>query len=235
MNSMTVFLFDVDGTLINAGGAGRRAMENAFEELYGVENAFGHENFTGRTDPLIFRDCYLKHLYVPPSPEEFRRFFKKYIEKLKKEVPESREYKVLPSVREFLDFLKTEERVVFGLCTGNLEEGARLKLIRGGLWDYFIFGGFGSDALERVEITRIAVQRARKKAACDVSPERIFIVGDSPHEIRCAHEIGVRSLILCTGWTEKEDLIAEKPDHIFDDLGNYQNWIHEIIRCKSPT
>src|SRR5690348_10403074 len=51
----TVLLFDIDGTLVLTGGAGRRAMVGAFVEVHAREDVFESLNFGGMTDRAIVR------------------------------------------------------------------------------------------------------------------------------------------------------------------------------------
>ena len=63
---MKVLLFDIDGTLMKAGGAGFRAMEQAVEDRLGARNATDGIIPHGKTDPLILREV-LRRIGVGPT------------------------------------------------------------------------------------------------------------------------------------------------------------------------
>ncbi|MBM4386127.1 MAG: HAD hydrolase-like protein [Deltaproteobacteria bacterium] len=218
-NKIRLFLFDIDGTLIDAGGAGRRSIEKAFLKIYGVDRAFNGEKFTGRTDPAIFRTAYKKHFSGEPSKEEIRVFFDAYLDFLETEVALSENYKVLKGVREALDFLSARKDVLLGLSTGNIEAGGRIKLERGGLNRYFRFGGFGSDSEERVALTSAAIERASEILGWAIDRKNIYVIGDSPHDVNAANALSVNSVAVASGWSAADELMECRPAYFIPDMG----------------
>lgn len=233
------FLFDVDGTLVDSGGAGIRAMRRAFTEVVGVENPWpppdsGHapppadrfDSFSGRTDPYIFRVAVEHYLGRSATPEEERAFFDRYLRYLAEEVPASPRYRVLPGVVGVLQALSARPGCVVGLCTGNLEKGARLKLARGDLNRFFAFGGFGSDDADRGALTRVAIERARLAAGGAVNP---LVVGDSPHEVTAARRNGAPVALVATGWTPRQVLQALEPDLFFESFADEEASVARLL------
>ncbi len=233
------FLFDVDGTLVDSGGAGVRAMRRAFTEVVGVENPWprpdaGHapppadrfDSFSGRTDPYIFRVAVEHYLGRPADPDEERAFFDRYLRYLAEEVPASPRYRVLPGVVGVLQALSARPGCVVGLCTGNLEEGARLKLARGNLDRFFSFGGYGSDDSDRAALTRVAIERARVAAGGPVDP---LVIGDSPHEVTAARRNGARVALVATGWTPRDTLLALQPDLFFESFEHEEASVARLL------
>lgn len=227
----SVLLFDVDATLLLTGHAGTRAVNRAFQHLYGLAEAMEGVRPDGKTDPLIFREI-LEGKLGRLSPEcEIPRIAAVYLEYLRDEVERSPGFRVLAGVRELLEALSRREGFLLGLATGNLEEGAWIKLKRAGLDRYFDFGGFGSDAEDRTEVIRTALRRAEHKLGRPVRPEFVFVIGDTPRDILHAREAGVRSVAVATGRTSLEELTSFRPDHLVPDLCDTERLVRVFRRA----
>lgn len=216
----------MDGTLVDSGGAGLRAMRRAFMEVTGVSDPFRGDSFTGRTDPHIFRTAVERHLGRPPTLDEETAFFHRYLDLLAAEVPSSSRYRVLPGVIPVLEALSARPGCLLGLCTGNVEAGARLKLARADLNRFFSFGGYGSDSADRKVLTRIAIQRAESLSR---GPVDALVIGDSPHEAEAARRNGVRVALVATGWTPREDLLALRPDLFFESFADEEAAVARLL------
>jgi len=228
----TCILFDVDGTLIDAGRAGSRAMAAAFRRLHGIENAFEGVVFDGMTDPwIIDRAAELRGL--PPldaTSGERQRFYECYLDELRRLVHGGVESRVHPGIRELLDRF-TGAGAALALATGNIAAGAREKLSPHGLNDYFPVGGFGDDHRDRAELTRLAAERASRHCGVQFAPGRIVVVGDSVRDVMAARANGFRSVTVCTGWTSREKLLEMGPDLIFDDFSRPSPAAASILGC----
>jgi len=211
---MDVVLFDIDGTLVDTGGAGRRAIERAAGELYGRPDLFEGIAFDGATDFSICRRA-LERLGSPPEDGHIRSLLSVYLEHLEQEMAQAPVYRVYPGVSRLIEELQ-RRRVLIGLGTGNVERGARLKLARGGLNGFFPFGGFGDDAEERSGILQAGLRRA--EALLGRSPERAWIIGDTPRDLEAARAVGARCLLVATGKYSVESLRAHAPDLCFETL-----------------
>jgi phosphoglycolate phosphatase len=228
----TCILFDVDGTLIDAGRAGSKAMAAAFLELYGIENAFEGVVFDGMTDGwIIDRAAELRGLpSFAENGSDRERFYSVYLEELHKQVHGPAESLIHPGIPRLLDLL-LEAGVCLGLATGNIAAGAREKLSPHGLNDYFPVGGFGDDHRERARLTRLALDRAEKHYKHSFDPGRVVVIGDSIRDVMAARENGFRSVVVCTGWTEREQLLEMGPDLIFDDFSEAEPAAASILGC----
>jgi phosphoglycolate phosphatase-like HAD superfamily hydrolase len=228
----TCVLFDVDGTLIDAGRAGSRAMAAAFFELYDIENAFEGVVFDGMTDVwIIDRAAELRGL--PPFGKDGgnrEQFFEVYLRELRKQVDGLVESHVHPGIHSLLDLL-VEAGASLGLATGNIAAGAREKLSPHGLNDYFPVGGFGDDHRERARLTRLAVERAAAHYRKSFDPGRVVVIGDSIRDIMAARDNGFKSVVVCTGWTEMERLLDLGPDLIFEDFSDPEPAAASILAC----
>jgi phosphoglycolate phosphatase-like HAD superfamily hydrolase len=127
---------------------------------------------------------------------------------------------VLPGIGALLDCLQQHGKVAVGLLTGNVRDGARLKLGHYGLYHHFAFGGFGDHYFSREEVAREALTAVRKHLQIHVESEQIWVIGDTPLDVRCARSIGARAVGVATGWHSLEVLAAEQPDLLLADLSD---------------
>lgn len=216
---MHVILFDIDGTLIDSGGAGRRALSLAFQKAHAWENALDGVTLHGRTDPAIVETVYLKWQGRPPTPAETARVFGLYLKALPQILEKADGFRVLPGVGRLLARLSARGDAVTGLATGNIERGARLKLRRARLNRRFPFGGFGSDAKVRADIVRVAAGRAAALLPQGTRPTA-WLVGDTVHDVEAGKATGVRTVAVTTGGASAEALRAAGPDCLFRDLSD---------------
>ena len=221
-----LILFDIDGTLIDTAGAGRRAMERAFREVLLVSEALSAPGvaFAGRTDPVIL-DSLAEALGVDGGTLAARRhaLVEAFVAALEDEMrrPDPRR-RVLSGVRGLLERLATRDGVSLGLLTGNLEAGARVKLAAFDLNRFFPAGGFSSDDPDRREIARIAHRRLSALARFEFRPDQVTVVGDTHHDIDCAQANGFRAVAVDSGWVPRETLERARPDVLLDDLADPQ-------------
>jgi phosphoglycolate phosphatase len=204
-----LFLFDIDQTLINSGGAGLRALDRACRKLFGLENAMDGISPHGRTDPAIVRDI-LRQRLSSDNANDFQvtTILDAYLFFLKEEVQTSPTYRVLPGVLSLLEELQRRSEVMLGLATGNIEPGGRIKLDRGDLNPYFSFGGFGSDSEDRTELVRMAAEKAADKNGASISPSNIFVIGDTPLDIDAGNRCGFLTVGVASGSYSVGQLLA---------------------------
>jgi phosphoglycolate phosphatase-like HAD superfamily hydrolase len=219
----TLVLFDLDGTLVDTAGAGRRGLERAFEEVFGVRDMAGASSrvrFDGKTDPRILSEL-ARAAGIEESAFEGQksRLIDAYLKGLSQDLsrPDARR-RVLPGVVELLENLDRREGVYLGLLTGNLENGARLKLGAFGLNRFFPDGGFSSDSPDRAVIARIAHSRATLRAGHRFPPSHTHVVGDTELDVACARANGFRAIAVASGWVPREKLIAARPDVLLDSF-----------------
>jgi phosphoglycolate phosphatase len=183
-------LFDIDGTLVNTGGAGAASWRLAFDELYGIPADIGEFTDSGMTDPDVGRKTFEGLLNRKPERKEFARLLERRLHYLHETVAESKHYEVLSGVEELLPKL-IDEGYLLGLVTGNVEAAAHIKLHRARLNRFFSFGGYGSDSADRTELTKIALARAALVYGEPVSAAQALVVGDTPHDVEAAHAAGL--------------------------------------------
>lgn len=193
----TVALFDVDGTLMTTGGAGRRAMRAAFGEVVDAPHALDDVKLGGKTDPMILREG-LTVIGRAYDTALVQQILERYLARLEAELARSPGYHVFDGVLTMLDHARALSLAV-GLGTGNVERGAQLKLARGALNDRFDFGGFGSDAEDRTELIRAGAERGAARLGRSLAECRVVVIGDTPRDVRAAHGIGAVCLAVATG------------------------------------
>jgi phosphoglycolate phosphatase-like HAD superfamily hydrolase len=219
--AFAVYLFDVDGTLVSAGGAGRRAFERAVGDHVGPANgALRDLRLDGLTDRLIVRKA-LALLGRRFDDAFCDALLDRYVEHLRDEIG-GPGYAVLPGVVAALDALAARGAVL-GLCTGNVVEGARLKLGRGGLDRYFDWGagavvGFAADGEEREKLVHAALRRAGARLGRPLAAREALVVGDTPRDVEAAHHAGCPVLAVATGRFPEAELRACGADHVVPTL-----------------
>jgi phosphoglycolate phosphatase len=210
-------LFDIDGTLIQTGGAGMRAFDRAFAMAFGVPNAAEQIDFAGRTDRGILSDFFAVH-GIEPSEENHKHFFRIYVHWLSHFL-ELHRGETLPGVLRLLrDLLGLNPRPTIGLLTGNIRLGAQIKLRHHQLWNFFETGAFGCEHHDRNEIARIARERGRQVLGGELAGDQILVIGDTTRDIDCANAIGARCLAVATGGGRLAALQAHGPTWAVGDL-----------------
>ena len=213
---MHICLFDIDGTLIASGGAGKAALEAALAEEFGITRPIDKLELSGRTDRAIMADLFRLHV-IDDTPENHARLRDAYLRQLPRYLHAGR---VLPGIAELLAHLAGRHDVAIGLLTGNVRAGAEVKLGFFGLYDYFAFGGFGDHHLDRDDVAREALAEVHGRLNGVVQAERIWVVGDTPLDIRCARAIGARAVAVATGWHSLSELAEHRPDLLLSDLAD---------------
>jgi len=214
-----LFLFDVDGTLVTARGAGRAAFGRALQATYGTPGAVDVYDFRGKTDPRIVWDLMRgAGLDDAAITRGLDAFFAAYLEELRRAIGDGSRVQVMPGVAAVVSALAARDDALVGLLTGNIEAGARLKLAPTGLWPLFSVGAFGSDDMDRRRLPAIARARARLVAGRDFPFARVTIIGDTPLDVDCARACGAVAVAVATGQHPQEELAACEPDHIFADF-----------------
>jgi phosphoglycolate phosphatase len=217
VSRMIVCLFDIDGTLLSSGGAGKAALESAFTEDLGVPLT-ARVSYAGRTDRAIIRDLLQQH-GLEETPERFERLLAGYLRRLPASLCHHRGC-VLPGIETLLGELRRRDDVALGLLTGNMRAGARAKLGHFGLFEHFRFGGFGDQHFDRDDVAREALAAVRAHGHADVEPGNIWVIGDTPLDVQCARAIGARALAVATGMHTVEELTAAQPDVVVPDLAD---------------
>lgn len=216
-----LLLFDIDGTLVLTGGAGKRAITRAFHELFGVPEAFAAVPLSGRTDRYLVEQG-LARCGVPVTADVLAVVRDRYLTRLAEEIdqPAQGAKAMMPGVAPLLDALAERDRTHVALLTGNYEAGARIKLEHFDLWRRFAWGAFGDDFADRDALARAAVADAPARGVVLQDPTQALVIGDTPFDVACAHAAGARVIAVATGGHSVDELRASGADVVFEDLGD---------------
>lgn len=221
-----LLLFDIDGTLVETGGAGVQSLKDVLQNQFAITDDLHGIEIAGMTDTGIVHQI-LRKQEIPVTPETTAAFLDLYVEFLARELTQRRG-RILPGVQELLPRLQTRPQNVLGLLTGNVERGAKLKLAHYGLWDFFEFGAFADDHHERNALGPFAQKRARARHAIDFAAAEIDVIGDTPHDIACGKAIGARTIAVTTGNFSRAQLAEHEPDRIVEDFSDVEAVLAEL-------
>jgi len=222
-----LLLFDIDGTLLQ-GGPAKAAFQEAMLATYETTGPIEVHEFSGKTDPQIARELLrIAGVDDPTIDAGLPTLFSRYVAGLEARLPEV-PVEVLPGVRELVASLEEVADVALGLVTGNVIDGARLKLRGPGLEDRFPVGGFGSDSEERNDLPAIALERARGHWSVDFDPREVVVIGDTPRDVECGRAHGLRTLAVATGNFDASTLRGTGADAVVADFSDTRE-IRELL------
>ena len=226
---MRLVLFDIDGTLITDRGAARDAFRTALEAVYSYDGDLSRYDFSGRTDPQIARWVLREHGVADDVIDSrMSDLWHLYLQHLGRNATADR-VRVLPGMRALVEALHEHEDVVLALLTGNIEQGARLKLGPAELNDYFPFGAFGSDSADRTELPPVAVERASAHCGHRFAGADVVIIGDSIYDVRCGVPWGATTIAVASGKTAADTLRAEDPTHFFESAEDWEAVVRVVV------
>jgi phosphoglycolate phosphatase len=218
----TVLLFDVDGTLVTTCGAGRRAIERAFERRHGSKDMLSF-SFGGMTDKAIVRTALqTKGLGFASEAElesEIDATLCFYLEVLAEEVARAT-IRIHAGMERAMDMADARPHVALGLGTGNIRRGAEIKLGCVGIFHRFSFGGFGDDSIDRPTLLMAGARRGAEKLGAPIEDCRIVVIGDTPKDVTAAKAIGAESIAVATGMHDVAELRRCDPTVAFADLAD---------------
>jgi phosphoglycolate phosphatase-like HAD superfamily hydrolase len=226
-----LFLFDIDGTLVTARGAGRAALQRALDRTYGTAGEIDRYDFRGKTDPRIVFDL-MRGAGLDDDVIEARMSacFDAYVAELEGEIGDGSRVIVLPGVAEVVRTLAARDDALVGLLTGNIEAGARVKLRSTGLVSLFRVGAYGSDSMDRRKLPAVACERARAVAGREFPFDRVTIIGDTPLDVDCARACGAVAVAVATGYHPHVELAACAPDLLFTDFSDVAGAVAALTR-----
>jgi phosphoglycolate phosphatase-like HAD superfamily hydrolase len=229
---MRLFLFDIDGTLVYAHGAGRIALTRAIRETYEVPVDFDYYDSRGKTDPQIVLNLLLAAgLSAEAIRSRLNDCFDRHVRYLETLIRDGHPVQAMPGIPELVPALSARRDSVVGLLTGNIERGARAKLRPTGLLPHFRVGAYGSDDADRRRLPAIARERARALTGRDFPFQEILIIGDTPLDVDCARACGARSVAVATGQHTYEELASCAPDMLFADFSD----VDAALLALAPT
>lgn len=217
-------LFDIDGTIMTSAHAGTSAMAETAKELFGVEE-IGPLNVHGRCDRGILAELF-QGLGVSYE-QHHEEFSQRYYQNLPASLIRN-QGRLLPGVKSLLETLHTQDNIALGILTGNLQRAAEIKLKHVGVEQYFSFGGYGDQFADRNDVASQAVQSAKFTIKEVFSSDKMWVIGDTPNDIRCARSIGAKVLAVETGGGSPEELSNAEPDLLLPDLSDCGIWLKSL-------
>ena len=219
-------LFDIDGTLLHTDGAAKRAFQRAMLEVYGSTGPIATHGFDGKTDPQIARE--LLELDGHERDAIYARLddlWTAYVREMKLEFSQPGQGAHLyPGVSDLLNALAARQSdYCVALLTGNIVQGADIKLTAAGIAHHFAFGAYGNDCERRDGLPPVAVQRAAEKTGKRFEGRNVVVIGDTPADVTCGRALDVFTLAVATGRYTPNDLRAAGAHVVFDDFSNTDN------------
>jgi phosphoglycolate phosphatase len=219
-------LFDIDGTLVSTNGMAGKLMLRALQEEVGRPIRYELKIFVGSTDRMILRKFIeMSEIQIDDIEVTIDRVLNRYLRFLDEKMNSPNLVKILPGVKELLNRLAKDSRISLGLVTGNIKDGAFVKLRLANLNGFFPIGAFGDDNADRNKLPGIALQRAEVFYNSQFSRDNVWIIGDSPKDILCAKANQLRSLAVASGWHSMDELLSHEPDILLNNLSETANVI----------
>ncbi len=227
---MRFILFDIDGTLIDSGGAGLSALNHAFREMFSIAEAFRGIHMAGKTDPQIITEGLRLHGLEHGNgivPEVIDRYLKHLEDTI-----DPGKGRVMAGITEALDRLASDQDFLLGLLSGNVERGAEIKLSAYGLAQYFSLGAFGDDDADRMQLLPVALKKLRQYCAVSLSYHDCVVIGDTPRDIECSKPYGACAIAVATGPYSYAALTETGADMVFEDLSGTQQLLPALAQQR---
>lgn len=217
----TFLLFDIDGTLLDTGGAGGASILDAAEAMFACSRRdLPPLMLAGATDGGVLRDLF-SAVGKALTTEARAEFLQLYLGFLKRRLhAEDFAGRLLDGVPELLAQLSRDSQVHLGLLTGNVRAAAQLKLERFGIHPFFADGAFGDDADDRNHLGPFALRRMAQACGHELHPDEVILIGDTPKDIACAKAIGARCLAVATGQFSRSELELHAPWRCLENLAD---------------
>ncbi|MBN2897398.1 MAG: HAD family hydrolase [Clostridia bacterium] len=216
-----LLIWDIDGTLVDCGAAGRRAMDQTFKVLFGIDHAFDGIAMSGRLDRVILREAFQKH----GLPERKLSNFYEHYEQILDDILGQTEVKLYKGIVEVLNYSSAHEDMINVISTGNCEVGAWLKLKHAGIDHYFEHGGFGCGFTEREALVGYIITAMEQHYNVVFEKKDVVVIGDTPHDIVSGKHHLATTIAVLTGGYSRADLQKYEPTYIVEDF----SCINDII------
>ena len=211
-----LILFDIDGTLFDPGKVGRKAITRAFHDAFSIRDAFSGIHMAGKTDIQIIKEALVAQ-GLSSDDGAIPGILARYVPFLKSEV-NTGQMKLKPGVLKLLHDLEKTDGFHLALLTGNIEQGARIKLSAFDLNGYFPMGAFGDDHEDRNRLLPIALEKFRAMTAMDIGFSDCVVIGDTPMDVQCSRPFGAIAIAVATGPYSHEKLSKTGADYVLNDL-----------------
>ncbi len=223
---MRVILFDIDGTLLISRGIGREAKRRAMQECFGQTGDLDSHIFGGKTDWGILADLLAPHGHSASDIGRDMPTYEATMARHMREISGAYTAEPCPHAMELVQALRGRDDTLIGLVTGNTSMTAAIKLeMAGYASDWFVVGAYGNESPNRDDLTRLARQRAGAHLGRDLNGAELIVIGDTPADIQAARAIDAVAVAVCTGYAERDSLIASDPDFLLADLSTFMELV----------
>lgn len=217
-----LILFDIDGTLLHAGGVGRAAKQQAVREVFGVELDQNGYSFGGKTDWHILADLLAPAGFSVQDVGQHMAQYQAAFAQHTAQMIVSCEVRACPGAHELLASLRARDDVLPGIITGNTAATTPIKLRAAGFApEWFPVGAYGSESPDRNELSRLAWERGCAHLGQQIAPQQVIIIGDTAADVACARAVGAVAVAVRTGFAQDGELEAAAPDYLLDDLRQF--------------
>jgi phosphoglycolate phosphatase-like HAD superfamily hydrolase len=230
MAKSSLILFDIDGTLLSTGGSGYRSFMTSCREVLGITGQIDGVYMAGKLDRVIFQEIierFRPDLALSDIAPCWHRFRDMYIELLGRESRQPENWRLMPGVEPLLEFCSRQGSLA--LLTGNIREGAYIKLAALGIEEYFPVGGFGEKSITRSQLAKVAWEEAEKYYQTVFSPDDIFVIGDTTSDIQAGKSIGARTIAVATGTVSQKELSEAGADLLVSDFASGADNVRRLI------
>ena len=210
-------LFDIDGTLLISKGAGGRSITRVMRSTFEIRQEIARIEIHGQTDRGIASQLFRAHS-IDDNEENWERFTTGYLDILDEELRNC-DGNLLPGIPVLLSVLSENTQIESALLTGNIEQGAKKKIEYFGIEHFFSWGGFGDQHRDRRDLARHTLEIAKSKINPD-QLENVFVIGDTPNDIRCGKAISAKTIAVATSGYTCRELESHSPDFVLHDLGD---------------
>lgn len=228
---VTLVLWDIDMTLVDYSGIGRRWYTEALHRAFGV-TLEDLPPFAGQTERWYTVEVLTSH-GVGAAEENVMRMFAELIKLADEARPDmSTLGRALPGAVEVLTAISARTGVVQSLVTGNLPELAGYKLAPFGLDTHVDLevGGYGSLSLDRGDLVSEAMTLAAAKYGRSFAPETVVVLGDAPGDMRAAVRHGAIAVGVATGKHSAEELRADGAHVVLPGLEDTATVVEVLLR-----
>ncbi len=216
-----LLIWDIDGTLIDCGAAGRKAMNRTFKEVFQIDNGFEGISMSGRLDQVILKEAFDRHSLNHQDVTHFYERYKNILDEILKQT----EVKLYAGILDVLDYTESHHNIINVISTGNCEVGAWLKLKHAGIDQYFEQGGFGCSFVKREDLVGQTIKVVEKKHSIVFDPKDIIVIGDTPYDIMSGQHHRTTTIAVLTGSYSRQELLAYKPTYIIDNFEDLNEFI----------
>jgi phosphoglycolate phosphatase len=219
INTKRLILFDIDGTLLHPGGVGRASTREAMLEVFGTAADIDSHHFAGKTDWYTLTQLLKPHGHDEESIGQKMTVYNAAIENHIERLAPSHDVRAFPGALQAVERARDDQTAILGIVTGNMPTSANVKLRAAGFDpDWFVVGAYGDESTSRNDLPAFALERAQTLSEQPITPNNVYVIGDTVMDIACARAIQAVAVAVRTGFESDEALIAAEPDFLLDDL-----------------